>query len=92
MQAYQIKINGELVATAGIQQGVLSAIANWVFIPSKVCKDPAKDWHAGFSLAALDNQSSENLQFFRCQVQVGDEIHIRLVETDDIDEPVRRLA
>lgn len=87
-----MSFNGHLVATAGIQQGVASAIANWVFIPSKLTKDPSKDWHAGFSLAALDDQTAENLNFFRCDIKLGDEITIKLVETECVDQPVRRIA
>jgi hypothetical protein len=90
MIAYQITVNGKVVATAGLRQGVLSAIANWAFIPSDVATNPQKDWNAGFSLAARDNITSEYLKWFRCDVQVGDEIGIKLIETDHVDEPTVR--
>ena len=90
MIAYQITVNGKRVATAGLRQGVVSAIANWVFIPSDVARDPDKDWAAGFSLAALDDVTSEHLKWFRCDFQLGDEITIKLVETDHVDEPTER--
>lgn len=90
MIAYQISVNGTRVATDGLRQGVVSAIANWVFIPSDLAKDPEKDWHAGFSLAALDDLTSEHLKWFRYDFQIGDEISIKLVETNDIDEPTER--
>ena len=52
MIAYQVSVNGKHVATAGLHQGVVSAIANWVFVPSDVAKEPDTDWNAGFSLEA----------------------------------------
>jgi hypothetical protein len=90
MIAYQICVNGKRVATAGLRQGVVSAIANWVFIPSDLSKDPDKDWHASFSLAALDDVTSEHLKWCRHDFRIGDEISIKLVETDQIDEPTER--
>jgi hypothetical protein len=90
MFAYQISLNGKIVATAGLQQGVMSAIANWVFIPSDVAKDPLQDWHAGFSLAGLDNLTSEHLKWFRCDLKPGDEVSIKLVQTESVDSPSNR--
>jgi hypothetical protein len=90
MIAYQIAINGKQVATAGVREGVVSAIANWVFIPSDVATDPARDWHAGFSLAGLDELTSEHLKWFRRDLRVGDEITIKLIETERVDEPTER--
>lgn len=87
MLAYQITINGKLVATAGVQQGVLSAIANWVHLPSDDPTDATKEWRAGFSLAALDKLTSEHLKWFQYDVQIGDEITIKLVEVETVDEP-----
>jgi len=90
MIAYEISVNGRRVATAGLRQGVISAIANWVFIPSDLAKDPGQDWQAGFSLAGLDDVTAEHLKWFRRDLQLGDEIRIKLVETDQIDEPTER--
>ena len=86
MLAYQISVNGKHVTTAGVDQGLVSAIANWASAPKEI----PGDWHAGFSLAALDSASSEYLKWFRCDVQVGDEIRIKLVETERVDEPTQR--
>ena len=90
MIAYQITVNGRRVATAGLHQGVVSAIANWVFIPSDVASDPDKDWNAGFSLAGLDEVTLEHLKWFQHDFQVGDEVSIKLIETDQVDEPIER--
>ena len=90
MLAYQIFVNGKLAATAGVRQGVVSAIANWVSISPETNTDLETDWRAGFSLSALDTLASEELKFFRCDVQPGDEITLKLIETTCIDEPTER--
>ena len=90
MIAYQIAVNGRKVGTAGVHQGVVSAIASWVFVPSDVAEDPDKDWGASLSIAGLDDRSSENLKWFRCDLRVGDEITLKLIETDRVDEPIER--
>lgn len=87
MKAYQVKVNGKLVATAGLKQGVMSAIANWVSIPGEGDFDPDNDWHAGFSLAGLDTTKEEDLKWFRTNLKVGDEITLKLVEIDQSDLP-----
>jgi len=92
MIAYQVNLNGKPVATAGLAQGVVSAIANWTFIPSDVAFDPAKDWHASFSLAGLDNSTREHLHWFRTNLRVGDEITLKLVEVDAADIPTEPLS
>jgi hypothetical protein len=90
MLAYQISVNGKPVGTAGVQQGVVSAIANWVSVPASTPEATSADWHAGFSLAGLDTVTSEHLKWFRCDVQVGDEISIKLIEVGSVDEPTHR--
>lgn len=92
MIAYQVNLNGKPVATAGLAQGVVSAIANWTFIPSDVALDPAKDWHASFSLAGLDNSTREHLHWFRANLKVGGEIALKLVEVDAADIPTEPLS
>lgn len=91
MIAYQVNLNGKPVATAGLTQGVVSAIANWIFIPSEVATDPATDWHASFSLGGLDNSTREQLHWFRTNLKVGDEITLKLVEVAEADIPTEPL-
>ena len=90
MLAYQVSVNGKPVATAGVQQGVVSAIANWVSASTDTPEVTSADWRAGFSLAGLDSLTSEHLRWFRCDVQVGDEISIKLIEVESVDEPTDR--
>lgn len=90
MLAYQISVNGKPVSTAGVRQGVVSAIANWVSEPNNAAEATSADWRAGFSLAGLDTLRSEHLKWFRCDVRVGDEIGIKLIEVESVDEPIHR--
>ena len=90
MLAYQINVNGKPVATAGVQQGVVSAIASWGSAPTDTPDATSADWHAGFSLGGLDSLTSEHLWWFRCDVQVGDEISIKLIEVESVDKPTHR--
>lgn len=87
MIAYQVNLNGKPVATAGLAQGVVSAIANWTFIPS----DVATDWHASFALGGLDHSTREHLHWYRTDLKVGDEITLKLVEVDAADIPTEPL-
>lgn len=91
MIAYQVHLNGKPVATAGLTHGVISAIANWVFIPNDIAKDPDADWAASFSLNGLDNPSRKHLDWFRTDLKVGDEITLKLVEVAECDTPSEPL-
>lgn len=92
MIAYHVEVNGKHVAIAGLEQGVISAISNLVFIPSDIAKDPEKDWSAGFSLGGLDNKTDEHIKWFRCDLKPGDQITLKLVDVDadEIDVPEER--
>jgi hypothetical protein len=53
MIAYQVIVNGTPVAIAGLKEGVLSIIANWVFVRSDVANNSDKDWNASIAIAGL---------------------------------------
>ena len=85
MIALELYVNDRKVSTAAVEHGVMSAIVNWV----QLRKD-AGQWNAGISLAGLDDETAEHLKWFQQDLAVGDEVRIRLVETDAIDAPVER--
>jgi len=85
MLAFELHVNGKKVATAGVEQGVMSVIANWVR-----GKEDGDSWQSGISIAGSDSQTSEYLRWFRQDLKVGDEIRIRLVESDRVDSPAER--
>ena len=85
MIALELYVNDKKVATGAVEHGVMSAIVNWVRL-----RQDGGSWHSGVSIAGLDDTTSEHLKWFRQDLAVGDEVRIRLVETDQIDTPVER--
>jgi hypothetical protein len=91
MIAYEVRLNGEKVATAGVKHGgVLSVIANWISLQDGVARGASRDWEAGVSVGGLRGGRrglDEYLTWFRKSLRVGDEVTLRLVETDRVDRP-----
>jgi hypothetical protein len=87
MIAFELYVNGKKVATAGVEHGVMSVIANWVKLEAD-----DDSWKSGISIGGLDEKTSEHLRWFRQDLAVGDELRIRLVETEQIDLPAEREA
>jgi hypothetical protein len=85
MIALELYVNDKKVATAAVEHGVISAIINWIRL-----RHDGGSWHSGVSIAGLDDTTSEHLKWFRQDLVVGDEIRIKLVETDQIDTPIER--
>ena len=85
MIAFELYLNGKKVATAGVEQGVMSVIANWVRL-----KQDGDSWLSSVSIAGLDDKTSEHLKWSRQDLVVGDEIRIRLVDSEQIDLPTER--
>ena len=85
MIALELYVNDKKVATAAVEHGVISAIINWMRL-----RHDGGSWHSGVSIAGLDDTTSEHLKWFRQDLVVGDEVRIKLVETDQIDTPIER--
>jgi hypothetical protein len=85
MIAIELYVNDKKVTTAAVEHGVMSAIVNWVRL-----RQDGDSWHSGVSIAGLDDTTSEHLKWFRQDLAVGDEVRIRLVESDKIDSPIER--
>ena len=85
MIALELYVNDKKVATGAVEHGVMSAIVNWVRL-----RQDGGSWHSGVSIAGLDDTTSEHLKWYRKDLAVGDEVRIRIVETDQIDSPVER--
>jgi len=87
MIAYEVYINGDKVATVGLNEGVVSAIANWTFIRSDLAHDPKTEWNAGLSVGGLDHITNNHLNWLRRDLQVGDEVTLKLVDVESVDVP-----
>jgi len=79
MLAFQILVNGKVVRTAGVGPGhrVLATALSWTHHqPNQIA----------FTLGGIP-KADEHLEYNMPQVSIGDEITIRILETDDVDEP-----
>jgi hypothetical protein len=83
MKAFIVYRNGERLCTAGIgTNGVLSAIVNWVG------RGGRGEFH--IHVGGLDSATDEHVRWRVPKIGIGDEVAIRLVEADAIDQPVQR--
>ena|SRR5579864_37485 len=84
MRAFEIYLNGEKLCIAGMgDDGVLSAIVNWVTGRSRA------DLH--LYVGALINPGKEHVTWIEQKhLNVGDEIRVKVVEANSVDEPMRR--
>jgi hypothetical protein len=88
MKAFHVLVNGKPLCTAGIGAlGVLHVIVDWVRR-----KDEPREGEFDFSIGGLDTVSEEHVRWSAPRIGVGDEITIRVVDSDDIDAPPRRYS
>jgi hypothetical protein len=88
MKSFNIHVNGKPCCTAGIgPSGVLHVIVNWVRR-----KGEPKEGEFDLSVGGLDTTTEEHVRWSAPRIRVGDEITIRVVESDKIDPPARRYS
>jgi hypothetical protein len=88
MKAFHILVNGKPCCTAGIGlMGVLHVIVNWVRR-----KGEPREGEFDLSVGGLDITSEEHVRWSAPRIGVGDEITIRVVESDQINTPARRYS
>lgn len=99
MLCFEVSVNGKRICTAGVGEfGVLSAIVSWSSLdperlpPRYRHPDPDQltggrlDLHVGGLLS--DHSEGNHHVIWDCpQIQVGDEITVRVVEESKPDEP-----
>lgn len=101
MIGLEIRVNGELIATAGRDD--LSVLTANVMVSGKLGKDSfgtmeredATECHFSVTGAGRENENGFcHLTWFRDKnpIQIGDEVSFRLVETDTVDAPSRALG
>jgi hypothetical protein len=90
MLALQIRLNGELKAICGT--GDIEGLVGLLKASRKGATAP-KDFDFRFECQGfrpIDATTREVLKWISAQVQLGDEISLRLVETDVSQEPIDR--
>jgi hypothetical protein len=84
MRAFEVSLNGKKLCVAGVgDTGVLTAIVNWV--------GKGGDGDFGLEVGGLITPSNQHVSWIPTRpLQVEDEVHIRIVETDRVDEPLQK--
>jgi hypothetical protein len=101
---FQVLVNGAVRGTAGLESvGVLSFILDWVrrdpaAAPRKARKHPdfqEAEWVGNkirVHLGGLDSAAGEDFEWFRGELQVGDEVTVRVLAPGEFDMPDRRYC
>jgi hypothetical protein len=83
MKAFEVYLNGVKLCTAGVyEHGVLSTVVNWVGSFNGT-PHPKAGFHC--IIGGLDSSTGQSMQWAAPSIDVGDEITIRIVETDEVD-------
>jgi hypothetical protein len=85
MIGFQIYVNGKKLHTTGIgDHGVLSSIL------SLACRRQEAEDELRLSIGGLYSDTREHVEWEAPDVQVGDEVTIRIIETNEVDSPTKR--
>jgi hypothetical protein len=93
MTAFEISVNGKRLCTAGLENGVVTTILNWVNSPSanpRRTKSAAPKEFLSVHAGGLDTTTGEHLTWHRRSLKVGDDISIRVVDVPRADKPRER--
>jgi hypothetical protein len=84
MRAFEVFVNGEKLCVAGIgDDGVLTSIVTWVARHG--------EGDLTVSVGGLYSQTEEHVNWISQRpLSVGDEVHVKIVETDSVDTPARK--
>ena len=93
---FVVEINGEKICTAGIdsEYGIVTAILDWVRRDLKNFSEESRNTvleeELNFNVSAAITHGKndiENLRWINCSLAPGDEICIKIIESDQVDEP-----
>jgi hypothetical protein len=92
MRALEIHVNGKKICTAGVgDDGVLTAIIRSVLRPHRSSKRKANaNEDLGLDVGGLISPSREHIRWKTPQIRTGDEVCIKVIETDLPDKPYGR--
>jgi hypothetical protein len=100
MIAFEVKINGKDVCTAGVgEHGVLSAILSWVKrnstnrpqdLPEELWAEEELEFSVGGLISHDKKDGHERVRWIDQSISVGDEIVIRILNQPACDEPYDR--
>jgi hypothetical protein len=99
---FQVLVNGEVKATAGIESlGVLTMVLSWARCTGHVAPKDAKSvWNRrdqeldepdmSVRLGGLDTAKDRHMNWFVHDIQVGDEVTVRVLPPGEFDTPIRK--
>jgi len=84
MRAFEVSVNGEKLCVAGIgDDGVLNSMVNWVTRHG--------EGDLFLSVSGLYSQTDEHVNWISQRtLSVGDEVHVKIVETSSADKPIEK--
>lgn len=94
MIAFEVLLNGERLCLAGAGNvGVITAILHWVRRKPLQEGLVISDWEEEelkLDVAGIDSLTNEHLAWLKRRVEIGDEITLRIIEINTVDEPEGR--
>ena len=94
MIAFEVLLNGERLCLAGAGNvGVVTAILHWVRRKPLQEGLVISDWEEEelkLDVAGIDSLTNEHLAWLKRRVEIGDEITLRIIEINTVDEPEGR--
>jgi hypothetical protein len=92
MTAFEIRINGEKVCTAGLNEpGVVTSIVSWLRGVPKA-KDAISSEHIDIRIGGLNSRTDTHLTWLTRTLQIGDEVKIKVLAKAKVDKPTRRKS
>jgi hypothetical protein len=92
MRGFELRLNGRILFVAGVDtDGVISANLPWVRSPGgRPGSIRSAHEQLGLTVGGLVARTREHVTWRPRRLRVGDELGIKIVETDRIDKPHRR--
>jgi hypothetical protein len=95
MTAFEVSLNGRRFCTAGLTDGVLTAIMTRVNRPqaeSQRSRSTSKKVFLSLSVGGLNTATDEHLRWKTRNLKQGDVVTLRVVEVPRVDKPREREA
>ena len=90
MKAMEISINGRKQCVTGVgTRGVLATTVNWINTQN-IAKSDCEFGIVAGGLKIDAKKRTSNIEWLNKQLRLGDEITIRLIETDRANNPKRK--
>jgi hypothetical protein len=93
MIAFNVYLNGNKLCTAGVgDDGVVSTDVSWMRRTGDRRKPNTPEEHLTIDVGGIDGTAGEYVRWQESRIlQVGDEIRIKIIDTDTVDRPpIRR--